>query len=224
MILLLAAVLTPAAGEPAPDLSRAGEEAAALVEQTRDREPYGLDLGEDADRGSFGLDGPEPLPNFGRVDGDLLRAGQPNREGFRLLAEKGVKTVLTLRWGVSEDELTEGARRGIFVLNVRMDGIFLPSFDQVDRALSDLREARKPLLVHCRYGKDRTGVVVAAYRVAEQGWEISRAVEESERFGCCHRLFDGLDDYLRKYLAHRAQRGHGSADAPPDPAARNFVQ
>lgn len=40
----------------------------------------------------------------------------------------------------------------------------------------------KPTYVHCKHGKDRTGMFIARYRT-ENGWDALRAVEEAAQFG-----------------------------------------
>ena len=42
---------------------------------------------------------------------------------------------------------------------------------------------RQPLLVHCRHGADRTGTMVAAYRVVVQGWSKDQALAEMQEGG-----------------------------------------
>jgi protein tyrosine/serine phosphatase len=41
----------------------------------------------------------------------------------------------------------------------------------------------KKVFVHCRLGDDRTGMMVAAYRIAEQGWAAEEAMKEMQKFG-----------------------------------------
>jgi hypothetical protein len=41
----------------------------------------------------------------------------------------------------------------------------------------------KKIFVHCRNGADRTGMEIAAYRIAEQGWNTAEARKEAEAFG-----------------------------------------
>ncbi|MBI4423694.1 MAG: tyrosine-protein phosphatase [Elusimicrobia bacterium] len=159
---------------------------------------------EDADDSSFGLNGLEALPNFGQVSAEVFRSGQPNREGLREIRARGARSVLVLRAKVSPEESGEISRLGMSLAHVPMTGIFSPSFESVDHALAALAApARQPVLVHCRYGKDRTGVVVAAYRVAIQGRPVAEAAAEARRYRCCAPLFKPLEGYLEAYLEHR---------------------
>ena len=53
--------------------------------------------------------------------------------------------------------------------------------DQVVALMAD--PANQPVYVHCRHGQDRTGIVVAAYRMKQQGWSLTDAETEMQAFG-----------------------------------------
>lgn len=159
---------------------------------------------EDADESSYGVDGPVALPNFGRVSAAIYRSGQPNREGLRQVRGLGTRSVLVLRKKVGPEEREEVGRLGMGLAHVPLTGIFSPTYESVDRALAVLTDpALQPLLVHCRFGKDRTGVVVAAYRVVFEDMPIAQAAAEARKFHCCTPLFRPLEGYLKGYLEHR---------------------
>jgi protein tyrosine/serine phosphatase len=61
--------------------------------------------------------------------------------------------------------------------------------------------ANRPVFVHCRQGQDRTGIVVAAYRMKTDGWPLDLAEAEMESFG-----FNGVWVNLRHFL-HRYAAG-----------------
>ena len=58
--------------------------------------------------------------------------------------------------------------------------------------------ARAPLLLHCEHGSDRTGYLIAMYRVVIEGWERERAIAEmtAEDNGF-HDVYRSLIDYVR---------------------------
>ena len=164
------------------------------------QEPWKLD--PDADGPPLELSG--ALPNFARVSDAVFRSGQPEEGTLAQLAPYGVRTILDLRLTVEGEEAAEAAARGIGVAHVPMNGIYSPTFEQVDRALEVLTDPRRsPVLVHCHYGHDRTGVVIAAYRVVVQRWPIEKAAAEARSFHCCAPFFLKLEDYLQYYVNHR---------------------
>ena len=115
-----------------------------------------------------------------------------------------VRTIVVIREKIGKDEIDEAARLGMRVELVPMSGIFSPSFNKVDRALKILSDPlQQPVLVHCPYGKDRTGVTVASYRTAIESWAVGKAAVEAESYGCCVQLFHPLRPYLALYLQHR---------------------
>lgn len=209
MIRLLVALLTlplSAAGARASCPLREAQSAlrTVLSENPRPAAPGPVDQGvnEDADEDSFGLNGTEALPNFGTISTGVYRSGQFNLEGLRKLRELGVKTILNIREKVSDEETREAAKLGMTVVHVAMSGLKSPSFETVDRALKTLADpALRPVLVHCRYGKDRTGVTVASFRTRLQGWTVPAASAEAKSFGCCIPLFRDLEAWLKDYLA-----------------------
>jgi protein-tyrosine phosphatase len=60
----------------------------------------------------------------------------------------------------------------------------------------------KKVFVHCRLGDDRTGMMVAAYRMAEEGWTADEAMIEMKSFGFTrahHFLCPGLASYEKEF-------------------------
>src|SRR6185295_14979600 len=163
--------------------------------------PVGVDA--DADGPAFFSD--QPLPNFSFVSSSVYRSGQPDDDGVRLAKSFGIRSILDLRLKVDDEEEYAAGTAGLAVLHVPMNGVYSPTFEQVDRALAVLTDPRRaPVLVHCHYGKDRTGAVIAAYRVVVQGWTVAQAADEAKSFGCCAPFFLQVEDWLTYYKEHVA--------------------
>lgn len=141
----------------------------------------------------------EGVPNFGEVTLTIYRGGQPTPAGFRNLAERGIAIDVDLRDdGSRAGEKKEVEKAGMEYVSLPWN-CHNPSDDVVARFLTLVREnTSKEIFVHCRYGVDRTGVMIAAYRIAEQGWTPEQAREEMEAFGFhfVHRM------WCRKLLAY----------------------
>lgn len=57
----------------------------------------------------------------------------------------------------------------------------------------------KKVFVHCRYGDDRTGMMIAAYRMAVQGWNSKDAAREMRKFGYHRLLCPSLEPYEESF-------------------------
>jgi uncharacterized protein (TIGR01244 family) len=127
------------------------------------------------------------LPNFQKVNDHVYRGAQPTDDGFRELAQLGIKTVIDLRQ-IGEhsqaDEQKLVTSLGMRYVSIPMAGMSTPKNDQVIAALALLSDAAsRPVFVHCKRGADRTGMVVAIYRISQDGWENKKALSEAKSYG-----------------------------------------
>jgi len=132
------------------------------------------------------------IANFYQVNEHLYRGAQPTAEGFQYLAKLGVRTILDLR---ENDDRTAGERQtvaalGMEYVNVPMTGLTPPTEAEISKILALLEDQTKgPVFVHCKAGADRTGAVVAAYRIDHDGWDNARALKEA--------MSDGMSFFQR---------------------------
>ena len=146
----------------------------------------------------------DKLPKFHKVNENLYRGAQPQSGGLKKLSELGIKTVINLR-GESDqthNEQVEAEAAGMRYFNIPMSGLGRPSDEQVNRALSiiDARE-NWPVFVHCQRGADRTGVIIAVYRISREQWTEEQAITEAKRFGLASIQFrkkDYISDYYKR--------------------------
>ena len=158
---------------------------------------------------SAGLAGQAPryaeLPNFYKVNEKLYRGGQPKAGGVRKLAEFGIKTIINLR-GADETtraEEAEARAAGLTYFNIPMPGLSRPTHDQVARAMAVLNdELHWPVFIHCKRGSDRTGTIVALYRISNDEWTAGQAMTEAKRHGMSWLEF-GMKDYVSDYYRDR---------------------
>jgi tyrosine-protein phosphatase SIW14 len=141
------------------------------------------------------------LPNFRKVQDHLYRGGQPSAGGLKKLAELGIKTVVNLR---GEDDLTraeeaEAKALGLRYYGVAMPGLSRPSDAQIKQVMALLdNQENWPVFIHCKRGSDRTGTVIACYRIAKEGWTDQRAISEARQYGMSWTEF-GMRDYISGY-------------------------
>jgi protein tyrosine phosphatase (PTP) superfamily phosphohydrolase (DUF442 family) len=125
------------------------------------------------------------IPNFHQVNDHVFRGGQPAAEAWPSLARLGVKSVIDLR---REDEHSTAAEAqavaaaGMNYFNVPMKGVVAPANEQIARVL-ELLNSQDLVFVHCKRGADRTGAVIACYRIAHDGWERKQALNEAKSLG-----------------------------------------
>ncbi len=132
--------------------------------------------------------------NFYQVSDGLYRASQPDACMMRLYEEQGIKTVINLRAFHSDADKVEGTSLKLVEVPVLTWDL---SMDEVVTVLQAVRDAEKPVLVHCQHGADRTGMMVAMYRIVEQGWSKERAIAEMREGGFgFHSIWFHIDDFI----------------------------
>jgi len=127
-----------------------------------------------------------PIRNFRRVNEWLFRGGQPGVEGVAALSKLGVRTVINLRRGkrTVEAERQPVQAAGMTFINIPLNYWFLPSEQTIEQFLSIVDdETKRPVFLHCLHGKDRTGLLVAMYRIARLGWTVEKAYREMKYCG-----------------------------------------
>ncbi len=141
--------------------------------------------------------------NFHQVNAQLYRGAQPSGEGFQNLAKLGIKTVIDLRERGSraDTEKREVEKDGMRYVNIPFDGLSAPSDRQVSQVLALFDDpAAGPVFIHCRRGADRTGTVVACYRVLHDHWTNQDALVEArnDRMSSLERA---MQHYVLSYHA-----------------------
>jgi hypothetical protein len=156
----------------------------------------------------------EGVHNFGIVTPMLYRGGQPTHEGFERLAKMGINIVVDT--GRSKRDEKQIKRLGMRYVPLPWYCPF-PKDDVFARFLKLIKEnPDKKIFVHCRLGDDRTGMMIAAYRMGLQGWTAEQAMKEMHYFGYTgvhHVMCPGLAGYeesfperFRESMAFRAVR------------------
>jgi protein tyrosine/serine phosphatase len=144
------------------------------------------------------------LPNLHRVNATLYRSAQPSREGFVRLdshvsltsGDPPIKTVVSLRAFKDDSALVTASSA------LRFEEISFKTWHPEDEdVVKFLRiattPALQPVLVHCRHGSDRTGTMVAVYRIVVEGWTRAEAADEMVHGGFgFHPMWQNLLRYI----------------------------
>ena len=95
-----------------------------------------------------------------------------------------------------------------------MNGFSRPKDEQVRQILALMESFAGPVFVHCQHGCDRTGTIVACYRIQHDRWSLALAMHEAERYGISR--FEYL---LRRYV-HEFARAVNNTKLPGSEQAR----
>ena len=115
----------------------------------------------------------DPAGNFSQVSPAIYRGGRPDQPGVQALVQMGIKTIIDLE---NSDEVvaTESGwakQAGLNFIHEPMNGLEAPRDAEVDDILAKMNDpSLQPVFVHCMQGVDRTGLIIALYRVITEGW------------------------------------------------------
>lgn len=147
------------------------------------------------------LDG---VSNFGRVNSRLYRGAQPTPVGYAELKRLGIDIIVKLNVGhegfTAEKDQVESL--GMRFVSFPWDAQHEPTHEQVVAFLTLLRDnPDKTIFVHCYRGADRTGVMVALYRITFDHWTTDQAIEEMEAFRYRYLFLPHLQHFVEAYPA-----------------------
>jgi protein tyrosine/serine phosphatase len=145
------------------------------------------------------------VDNFAPVTGaPIYRGGQPTREGYAQLAGGDLKiaTIIDLR-----DDAVDWAEKAVTALGMKYKRIGTNAAtvdnEKIRQFLKTVGEAAAagPVFIHCRQGRDRTGLEVAMYRIMVQGWTREAAIKELRDLGYNRFWFPGIERFLQTFDA-----------------------
>jgi protein tyrosine/serine phosphatase len=137
----------------------------------------------------------------------VWRSAQPSPAQIALFARKGIKTIVNLRGArdCGSYRLEEEAcrRHGIKLVNFQLRSRMVPPVEVIHEARLLFNELEYPILLHCKSGADRAGLMSAFFMYMKEGRPISEAVKQlSLKFGHFKQSETGVLDYLfERYLA-----------------------
>lgn len=142
-----------------------------------------------------------PVENFHQVAPGLFRAAQPSAKAFEELEKFGIVTVINLREKHSDAPLLQGT--GLRLIEVPLDTWEMGD-SEVITVLNLIKNEPGPILVHCKHGADRTGMMMAAYRIIFEGWSREAALEELREGGFgYHKMWINILNTLKSLIAQK---------------------
>ena len=166
------------------------------------------------------------VDNFQKVNDHIYRGAQPTGDGFTNLKKLGIETIVDLREPGDRSMLEQKAvtAAGMRYVSVPMYGMSMPSNESAQKVLGMLEDSSTgPVFVHCRRGADRTGGVIACYRIEHDLWKSQQALAEAKSMGMSW-LAKPIQSFVMKYqprnleaLAAKTLNAGAAVVAPAQP-------
>lgn len=149
------------------------------------------------------------VSNVGKLSDSLYRGSQPKAEGFEQLKKLGITTVVDLRrqhQGAVKKERKRVEELGMHFQYIPASGWSPPNDEELVQFFSLLQQhPEEKFFVHCWLGDDRTGLFLAAYRIAFEHWTAERALQEMLFFHFKNFWHPSMRIYIQNFPAHFAR-------------------
>ena len=116
------------------------------------------------------------LPNLHKVNDNLYRGAQPKKQGYQSLKKMGIKTIIDLTQSGKDRKVLPKYSFKYFQVPLTAS---TPNKKDYEKVLNLLKKPElQPIFLHCRYGADRTGAMMALYRIKYENWSRHDALVE----------------------------------------------
>lgn len=141
------------------------------------------------------------------IGSDVVRSNQPSPKQLAYWARQGVRTVINLRGARDEPfywlEKDACARLGLTLIDAPLDSRDAPQPERIRRAKELFETVQYPVLIHCKSGADRVGLMATLYRHFRMGEPIEQAQCELAKRTLHHRegmtgVLDHVFDVYRR--------------------------
>lgn len=133
--------------------------------------------------------------NLYSINDSIYRSEQPSKSGFKELETSGVKTIINLRR--LRNDIKKADDTELQLEHIPLATKYITEVDIIE-VLQLIQSVEKPLLIHCWHGSDRTGIMVAAYRIVFENWAKEEAIKEFkiDEFGYHENRYPNLISLL----------------------------
>jgi protein tyrosine/serine phosphatase len=172
--------------------------------------------------------------------GVFYRSGAMTTSGFKEAVERyHIRTIVNLQDEYPDPDVDTGyftlktMKESKLCRNLGARYVFIPpelidpalvseqrpqAIDQYLELLDD--PSNYPILIHCRAGLHRTGIMTAIYRMEYQGWSREEAIDEMKENGFGEWPCTSANDYIMQYLLSYRPGLRRAAVAKTEPAPR----
>lgn len=167
--------------------------------------------------------------------GAFYRSGQMTVAGFREAVERyHIRTIINAQDEYPDPDISYGyfdgrtIKESALCKQLGVNYVFLPPDllprhfiprerpKTIDKFLAVMdNSVNQPVLVHCKAGLHRTGVLVAVYRMEYQGYSQREAIEDLKENGFSEFACSAANDYIEEYIL-TYRRGIRCSDPVPD--------
>lgn len=130
--------------------------------------------------------------NLYRITPTLYRSRQPDAQALPLLNKLGIVTVVNF---IKESDSKWLSDPAVTQVQIPLQTVHIDDADVI-QSLHAIEDAQKkgPVLMHCKHGQDRTGLIAAMYRIVVQDWTKEAAIAEMTQggFGDADNLKRGI--------------------------------
>lgn len=164
---------------------------------------------------------PIGLFNVYQVTPTLFRSAQPPVEGLSdfaknqpiILNGQTIKTLINLR-GFHDDDPRLSENTTLNYQRIKFNTWHAEDEDVVRFLVIATDPDQQPVLLHCQHGADRTGMMVAVYRIVVQNWDKETALAEMAQGGYgFHTIWSNLQGYITHLDVERIKQQVNDAKA-----------
>ena len=150
--------------------------------------------------------------NQHRLDAHGYRSAQPAPHQIKAIARQGVRTIVNLRGerlcGSYWLEKAACERHGVTLVNYQVRSRAAPSREELRGVRELFERIEYPMLMHCKSGSDRAGLMSVLYQHLRCGVPMEEAIKQlSLRYGHIRQADTGvLDAFFERFMADTKRR------------------